>query len=80
MGWRRPETIHTTMSFPSTRDEAIRIGVTRYDTGQPCSRGHLSPRWTATGGCDACLKEHRARRMEVYRLAREQKLRKAQAV
>lgn len=38
------------------RSEAKRLGLTRYNTGKPCIRGHLSDRVTSTGACLECRK------------------------
>lgn len=35
------------------RDEAIRLGLKRYFTGNPCRKGHISQR-TLNGGCFTC--------------------------
>jgi hypothetical protein len=37
------------------RDTAFMEGLTRYFTGKPCSRNHLSERYVSTGGCIECL-------------------------
>lgn len=37
-----------------TRDEAKAAGLTRYFTGAPCPKGHISERWVASYSCDAC--------------------------
>ncbi len=36
------------------RVEAARLGLSRYNTGKPCMRGHQSDRYTATGQCVEC--------------------------
>lgn len=40
-----------------TLDEARRIGATRYFTGEPCPRGHISERSVYLGRCLACGRE-----------------------
>jgi 5-methylcytosine-specific restriction endonuclease McrA len=37
-----------------TRDEAVAEGLSRYFTGKPCQRGHLSQRRTVNHGCSEC--------------------------
>lgn len=39
-----------------TRAQAKAAGLTRYFTGKPCPRGHVSERWTASYSCDTCQK------------------------
>lgn len=39
-----------------TRNEAILTGDRRFYTGLPCRKGHLSERYTSTGGCISCLR------------------------
>lgn len=39
-----------------TRDEATKNGRTRYFTGRPCKKGHISERYTSTMGCVECLR------------------------
>lgn len=42
------------------RDEAKLAGQARYFTGNPCSRGHVSDRYTAGGACVDCTRDHNA--------------------
>jgi 5-methylcytosine-specific restriction endonuclease McrA len=57
------------------RQAALAAGETTYFTGKPCSRGHVSPRRTASRACVACASEDqknesdecRARRREAHR-------------
>ena len=42
------------MNLPTTRAQAKALGARHYDTGKPCSHGHLSPRFTSIGKCKAC--------------------------
>jgi hypothetical protein len=37
-----------------SRDDAHAAGYKRYYTGNPCLRGHDSPRFVTTGGCVQC--------------------------
>lgn len=48
--------------LPETRDAAELAGSKKFDTGRPCMRGHLGPRYTSTGGCCACVNRKVARR------------------
>lgn len=43
---------------PKTRAEALRAGVTKYFTGEPCKHGHLSNRKAHSSECIACSKEY----------------------
>lgn len=44
------------MEYPKTRKEAKALGATHYFTGEPCVRGHVSPRKTK-GACVECVRE-----------------------
>lgn len=37
-----------------TRREAAEKGLTKYFTGRPCKRGHLTHRYVASGNCSKC--------------------------
>lgn len=39
------------------RKEALRLGQTTYYTGKPCSNGHLSPKYSTSGGCISCIND-----------------------
>lgn len=39
------------------REEARRIGMKRYFTGDPCIHGHIDERYVSIGGCAQCLRE-----------------------
>lgn len=41
----------------STRKEAFLKGEKMFYTGRQCKEGHLSPRYTSTGSCVACLRQ-----------------------
>ena len=57
-------------TLPSSRAKAKAAGATHYFTGKPCPHGHVTPRFTSSGGCVVCTEERkRARR----RLFKEQK-------
>lgn len=51
---RVPKVLRNEMT-PSTKTEAEATGLTRFFTGRPCRRGHLSERYTSTGACAECL-------------------------
>jgi hypothetical protein len=40
-----------------SKDEAIRLGLVRYFTGEPCKRGHIDDRYVANNGCRSCILE-----------------------
>lgn len=42
------------MKYPRTRSSALKLGRTYYKTGNPCSRGHVSIRFTKNGRCKEC--------------------------
>jgi hypothetical protein len=42
-----------------TKDSAIKNGLHKYFTGNPCKNGHLSERYTSSGGCLKCIDEAR---------------------
>ncbi len=42
------------MNVPATRAEAISVGATRYFTGVPCPKGHLSERSVSGSTCVEC--------------------------
>ena len=54
-------------SLPSSRQEARRVGASRYFTGQPCKRAHLARRYTATASCVACDAERARRWTQTHR-------------
>jgi len=61
----------------SSPSEAKKLGLTTYYTGNPCLRGHLSERVTASAGCAECLKiKARKRNSKKKAKARKKKLRK----
>ena len=39
-----------------TRKDAANLGMDKYYTGKPCSRGHVALRNTRTGACCHCLR------------------------
>lgn len=54
--------------LPRSRKEALQQGSSRYFTGKPCCRGHLSPRIVFNWSCEICFqnakKTHRANNLE----------------
>lgn len=44
---------------PATRKQAVEQGSPVYNTGRPCLHGHTANRYTSTGGCLECLRQHR---------------------
>lgn len=43
---------------PKTRSEAAAVGKAKFFTGRVCAKGHRSFRYTSTGTCAACVKQH----------------------
>lgn len=41
------------------RNDAASLGLVKYNTGKPCTKGHLSDRYTSSGMCITCLSSHR---------------------
>jgi len=64
---------HTAERLPDSRQEAIESGAVRYFTGEPCKRGHKSPRYTLTGGCVACIDARNAAERQLIRDVRSRK-------
>lgn len=62
------------MKKPSSRKEAIQSGATYYNTGKPCSRGHMADRYVSTSNCMACTALQRSR----WKKANPEKLRKSE--
>lgn len=46
-------------NLPSTKEAAREAGLRHYFTGLPCKRGHVARRYTSTGQCVDCQREHR---------------------
>jgi len=63
-----------------TREEAVKRGMRRYFTGEPCSRGHISIRRTVNFACEACVKEYRDAKKERYRKNRDAAILATQSV
>jgi hypothetical protein len=47
-----------------TRNEARALGLSRYHTGEPCKRGHISERYVSTAQCVTCQLAHSASRAD----------------
>lgn len=41
-----------------TREAAARAGENLYFTGRPCKNGHTEPRYTSSGTCRGCIRDH----------------------
>jgi hypothetical protein len=41
------------------RHEALIAGLTTYNTGRPCAKGHTADRYASTGNCLECLRQSR---------------------
>lgn len=48
-------------AVPRSRKEAASRSSTFYFTGKPCNKGHVEERYTSSGGCVACSREHDSR-------------------
>jgi len=65
-----PATVLVNDSLPTTPEEAIARGMTRYFTSLPCRNGHVAPRRVKDGYCIACKCAAEKRRLA--RRAKEQ--------
>ena len=45
-------------ALPSSRNEALKLGIDRFFTGKRCKHGHLAPRYVSTTQCAQCQLEH----------------------
>jgi hypothetical protein len=45
------------MQLPKSREQAKKLGLTYYFTGQPCIYGHVDTRRVSNGLCSGCAKE-----------------------
>jgi hypothetical protein len=50
-----------------SRDEAVQLGLSRYFTGKPCSKGHIAYRRTANHNCSVCSNEQAKARSQKLR-------------
>lgn len=73
-------------TLPNSRNEAVNLGSKLYCTGEPCSKGHVAPRYTFNYACVECKRvdsrAYRARNLEMitdreraYRKANTERLR-----
>jgi hypothetical protein len=44
----------TGVILPTTRREALALGLPRFNTGQPCKHGHLADRYSKRSDCVVC--------------------------
>jgi hypothetical protein len=66
--------------LPSTRQEALRIGVDRYFTGEPCKAGHLELRYAKNSHCVTCARNYAARWTKAHKPQRNTVQRRRYAV
>jgi len=45
------------ITIAPTREEAIRLGLSRYASETPCVNGHVAPRYTLTRNCSKCAQD-----------------------
>ena len=55
------------MKYCRTRSSAKKKGRLYYKTGNPCSSGHISHRYTSTGRCVDCDRIHTQSRRDVIK-------------
>lgn len=56
----RQQGVLSVMSAPKSimsKEEAIRLGMNKYFTGEPCVNGHISPRYVNNGVCCECQRQ-----------------------
>jgi 5-methylcytosine-specific restriction endonuclease McrA len=51
----------TASQLPSSRDEARRLRVKNFFTGEPCRRGHIAKRFACDGSCHECRELYTAK-------------------
>ena len=51
-----------------TQEQALATGKTRYFTGEPCKRGHISERFSINGACIACQNKKRAKPSQAWNM------------
>lgn len=61
------------MDLPSSRKEAERVGAKRFFTGEPCSSGHIAPRYTLNWACSECkrISKNKYRSENIERLRKQ---------
>lgn len=47
--------------LPTNRVDAVKTRSSRYFTGEPCSKGHVSDRYASSGNCIECASERSAK-------------------
>lgn len=52
------------MKYCRSRQSALKLKRTHYKTGKPCSRGHISTRFTSTGRCVECDRINKKQRYD----------------
>jgi hypothetical protein len=60
-----------TVRKPMERKTAFQLGLRKYFTGRPCRHGHMSERYTLSGGCIECLTNYQSRIKECSTKAQE---------
>lgn len=65
-------------TLPQSKESAALAGSLFYFSGEPCRRGHMSPRYTNGGSCKACSKMHTDERTASGRGAEMQRRAKAE--
>lgn len=55
------------MDIPDSQSKATLLGLPKYKTGKPCKNGHISERWTLTGGCCKCIVDRASARRDLFR-------------
>ena len=49
------------MNLPSTKSQALSLGLDRYFTGKPCKNGHVSERRSSDNHCMSCVADRYAK-------------------
>lgn len=49
--------------LPTSREEALRLDLSRYVSDTPCKRGHTGMRFSANNTCVACVQERTRQRL-----------------
>ncbi|MEN3238561.1 hypothetical protein PUR29_34545 [Methylobacterium ajmalii] len=67
------------IDLPKTKEEAKQIGARAFLTGEPCSHGHVAPRYTLNSRCKTCAAESVARQKAANPEKFAERIRKATA-
>lgn len=51
-----------------SRAEAKQLGLKKYFSGEKCTKGHLSERYTSKGSCIECLNDYRLQNPEKFKV------------